>query len=124
MAQCTKIKANGKQCQTYAFSDGSGMCIFHSTSSQAKEARKVNKILSKEKLIYILQKELRRVKKLKDDDLGRSGEIRRLVELISRLKGELQSPIEGENNEDPLDNILNKWEKEKKQKKEKNKGEK
>lgn len=117
MPKCKKIKANGKQCQAHAFSDGSGLCLFHSSTDKAREARKI-KPISKEQMIRVLQKELKKLDKV-EDTVARSAEKRRVIQLICELQGESLST--GENNEDPLNKILNKWQKEKKQEKE-NKG--
>ena len=114
MAQCTKIKANGKQCQAHAFSDGSGLCLFHSSTKKAKLARKI-KPVSKEQMIKILQKELKKLDKV-EDTVARSAEKRRVIQLICELKGELKTPIEGDNKdnaEKALGKILDKWKKEK-----------
>lgn len=87
--RCTEKKPDGKRCRVYALV-GEKLCLFHSDSEaakQAREKRKVKRILSNPELILLLQAELRKVKKSKNDEY-RSGETRRIIELISELKGE------------------------------------
>ncbi len=116
MAQCIKIKANGKQCQAHAFSDGSGLCLFHSSTDKAREARKI-KLISKEQMIRVLQKELKKLDEV-EDTIARSAEKRRVIQLICELKGE-RTPIEEDNKdnaEKAMEKILTKWQKSKNKK--------
>ncbi len=111
MTQCKKIKKNGKQCQAHAFSDGSGICLFHSTTSQAKEARKI-KPISKERMIRILQKQIRKLEK-EEDTISASGEIRRNLQMIQELKNGKPSPQEEEKEPEgeTMEQRLKRWKK-------------
>jgi len=83
-----KTKA-GTACRARALRDEK-FCLFHSNSQRAKQIRanrSTKTILNNTELIQILQQELRKVRRSKNDEF-RSGEVRRIIELISQLKGE------------------------------------
>ena len=87
--RCTEKKPDGKRCKVFALV-GEELCLFHSSSKKAKEIRarrNPKRILSNEELVIILQLELKKVKRSKNDEY-RLGETRRIIELISELKGE------------------------------------
>lgn len=91
--RCKSKKQNGKRCKVSVLK-GENKCLFHSNSKRAKEIREKRnpkRILDNSELIVILQRELRKVKRSKNDEY-RSGETRRIIELISELKGE-QPPV-------------------------------
>jgi len=88
--RCKTKKQNGKRCKVSVLK-GENKCLFHSNSKRAKEIREKRnpkRILDNSELIVILQKELKRVRKKKGDEIARSGEIRKLVELIYEIRGE------------------------------------
>jgi len=83
-----KTKA-GTACQARALKN-ERFCLFHSNSKRAQEIKakaRMDRILNNTDLIIILQRELRKVRRVKNDEF-RSGEVRRIVELIIQLKGE------------------------------------
>jgi len=86
---CSARTKDGKRCKMHCLKDEK-FCIAHSNSQRAKQIRakrSTKRVLTDTELIQILQQELRKVRRVKNDEF-RSGEIRRIIELISQLKGE------------------------------------
>jgi len=86
---CSAKTKAGTACRARALKN-ERFCLFHSNSKRAQEIKakaRMDRILNNTDLIIILQRELRKVRRVKNDEF-RSGEVRRIVELIIQLKGE------------------------------------
>lgn len=85
---CTAMKENGSRCQALALR-GEDLCRTHSKSKKAEESRsRPYRVRTNLELIIILQKELNRVvRNKKANMLQRADQVRKLIELISELKG-------------------------------------
>ncbi len=92
--RCTTKKKDGTQCIAFSLI-GEDKCIFHSNSPRAKAAKKRRKILTQEELIYILQKQIKKLERSDCDQLEKTRMIRQIVETISELKDEKDGqPVE------------------------------
>jgi len=95
-----------RQCQAWCLK-GEDYCLFHSNSERAKTVRK-KKILSNEKLILILQKQLRQLQKKKDSSMHRIGLISSIIKLILELKNEGKIPVE-QNSKNSFEEKIKEW---------------
>lgn len=86
---CIALTKKGSVCRANSLA-GEKLCLFHSSSENAQKARAKRdprRILPNDELVVILQQELRKARRIKNDEL-RTGEVRRIIELIYQLKGE------------------------------------
>lgn len=113
--RCTHIKANGKRCAAICLK-GETKCLFHSKSEQGKEGRRKQQErtpMTLEQHVLVLEKELRRVRKSKNEEF-RSGETRRIIDLIYQIKGEKAPSGDGKKSS-TFEKKLEKWQKKKNQ---------
>ena len=105
--RCTAKKKDGTQCIAFSLI-GEDKCIFHSSSLRAKAAKKRRKILTQEDMIYILQRQIKKLERSDCDQLEKTRMIRQIVETISELKDEKnEQPVE----QNEFERRMEKWQK-------------
>ena len=105
--RCKAKKKDGTQCIAFSLI-GEDRCIFHSNSLRAQAAKKRRKILSLEELIFILQKQIKKLERSDCEQLEKTRMIRQIVETISELKGEKDERLVEQSE---FEKKLEKWQK-------------
>lgn len=118
--RCTAIASTtGKQCRAQCLQN-EDVCLFHSTSPTAREGRAaVGRPISRRRMIFELQRQLREVTNSAAEPLEKSREIRAIITQINNLKIDglpsEEKEVEPEKKDGTLEEKVKEWEKDKKE---------
>ena len=118
--RCTATASTtGKQCRAQCLQN-EDVCLFHSTSPTAREGRAaVGRPISRRRMIFELQRQLREVTSSAAEPLEKSREIRAIITQINNLKIDglpsEEKEEEPEKKDGTLEEKVKEWEKDKKE---------